>query len=509
MRKKSRFKTYDVICPICNLQLTGYSRTLGLHAKQHNLSSEEFYVMLFCNNIRPKCSCKNNCESYTSWSGWNDGFGKLAYRHTTNEIIQKIVKSRLQTIQSPDWKHWSTKEQNVEIVKKASQKRSVTMKNKIETGEVVMWMSTDKSEEIRKSISQTRKKNYCAKKHPLRMSYDVFIKRLNLVIQDKFEIVSGVDLFDDRHNNIDHQITLKCKTCAYEHKSSVYNLIRYDDNQLRCKNCGFDSTPSRSQIEIFNYVKSLNVPVLLNNRTLISPLEIDVLVPDQLAIEFDGLYWHSELFSSKNDKENKRKNCLQQQVQFLSFFEDEWENKIDICKSMILHRLKKSVKIGARKCNIVVLDNDEKKEFFSNNHLDGDAESIISFGLTYKNEIVAAVSLRKSFSEHGNLIEIARFATKQFICVTGGLSKLMTFVKMWAKMHEYTQIITCVDARIGSGLSYMKIGFKQLDDTDVKFWLTDKNQRFSHQQITQQNEITERKMYKIYGCVKHKFIIDV
>jgi hypothetical protein len=50
---------------------------------------------------------------------------------------------------------------------------------------------------------------------------------------------------------------------------------------------------------------------------------------------------------------------------------------------------------------------------------------------------------------------------------------------------------------------------KGKEDTDVKFWLTDKNQRFSHQQITQQNEITERKMYKIYGCVKHQFIIDV
>ena len=514
--KKYDLKTFDVVCPMCNLHITGYSRALGLHAKQHNISSDEFYVMLFCNGVRPKCLCKDECQNHTRWLGWNVGFESCVKGHFSDERIQKMAKSRSLTVQHPDWKHWSTRDNAKEIIKKSAEKRSLTMKKKISSGEHIMWMSSDKSKEIREKILQTRKKNYSAKDNPLRMTYNTFIERLNLVIQDKFEIIDGLQNFNDRNTNFEHKIIVKCKTCSYEHKSSAYNLIRRGNNQLRCKNCGYDSTPSKSQLEILEYVKSLEVDVLLNNRTLIAPLEIDVLIPGQLAIEFDGLYWHSELFASKFDKEIKRKKCLEQNIQYLSFFEDEWEHKTNICKSMISYRLKKNLnKVGARNCNIVTLDKVERKKFFSNSHLDGDVKSIISFGLMYDDEIVAAISLRKPLGNHGNAIEVARFATKPFVSVAGGLARLIAVTKEWAKLNNYEKIITYVDARVGSGTSYVLAGFRHLDDTTIRFWWTDKTQRFSRQKIKAQNGISEREisliagMYKIYGCVNHKFIIDL
>ena len=54
--------------------------------------------------------------------------------------------------------------------------------------------------------------------------------------------------------------------------------------------------------EIINFIKSIyDGEIIENNRHIISPMELDIYIPQKnLAIEFNGLYWHSELFRDKN-----------------------------------------------------------------------------------------------------------------------------------------------------------------------------------------------------------------
>ena len=65
-------------------------------------------------------------------------------------------------------------------------------------------------------------------------------------------------------------------------------------------------TVSYSEKELSDFVKSLGVEIIENDRNIISPKELDIYIPSKkLAIEFDGLYYHSELFVNKNYHLNK------------------------------------------------------------------------------------------------------------------------------------------------------------------------------------------------------------
>lgn len=56
----------------------------------------------------------------------------------------------------------------------------------------------------------------------------------------------------------------------------------------------FHITNRNGEKELGDWVESLGLTIERNNRKLIRPYELDVYVPElQLAIEFNGSYWHS------------------------------------------------------------------------------------------------------------------------------------------------------------------------------------------------------------------------
>lgn len=43
------------------------------------------------------------------------------------------------------------------------------------------------------------------------------------------------------------------------------------------------------------FITELNIEIKTNDRTVLKPFELDIYIQSRkLAIEFDGLYWHSE-----------------------------------------------------------------------------------------------------------------------------------------------------------------------------------------------------------------------
>jgi len=109
-------------------------------------------------------------------------------------------------------------------------------------------------------------------------------------------------------------------------------------NKVMCTKCNPPILNKSSiQFEITNFIKdNYNENILSNNRNIIHPHEIDIYLPDyKLAIEFDGLYWHSKY--NKNYHLNKTELCQKRGVQLLHIFENEWLDPIkqDIWKSII------------------------------------------------------------------------------------------------------------------------------------------------------------------------------
>jgi len=59
---------------------------------------------------------------------------------------------------------------------------------------------------------------------------------------------------------------------------------------------------------------------ILNNKNK----EVGIYLPEyKIGIEFNGLYWHSELYKEKNYHLNKTEECEKQGVELIHIFEDE------------------------------------------------------------------------------------------------------------------------------------------------------------------------------------------
>src|SRR5690606_22681102 len=143
-----------------------------------------------------------------------------------------------------------------------------------------------------------------------------------------------------------------------------------------------------------------------------------------LGVECNGLYWHSDAIQVDNHyHEKKRLACAEHGIALFHIFEDEWRDKKDIIQSMLLHKLGQSRSIGARKCHIVVVDQQVRKHFFNSNHIDGDVKAQFSFGLVDNDGLVCVASFRKAFLNKDNSsLELARFASKLGVHIVGGLS---------------------------------------------------------------------------------------
>lgn len=242
-----------------------------------------------------------------------------------------------------------------------------------------------------------------------------------------------------------------------------------------CPKCGHRT--SKTQLEIAEYVKSIiqDSVVINDTNTIKSPkgrsLELDIFIPSRMvAIEFNGLIWHSS-WSSKNKANthlNKAMACRAAGVSLLAVFEDEWKNKQELIKAMIRHRLGiYHRKIRASKLQVVHFSkNKDFSWFFERNHIDGHARGKFAIGLLHDNQLVSCMSFRVNFNGE---MEICRFASDYDFHVYGAASKLLGEFR---KLHT-NPLVTFSNNRIGKGDVYLKLGFQLIQENNPSYWYTD------------------------------------
>ena len=280
---------------------------------------------------------------------------------------------------------------------------------------------------------------------------------------------------------------------------------------------------SRAELKIKEFVDSLGLKCskeLLKNIGIStkSRMDVDLYIPEKkVAIEYNGLVWHSTRFNKDKKKAMRKfKLCQQAGIKLITIFEDEWLNKPDIIKSIIQHKLGLTEnRYYARKLVIKKVDKNEECDFFNKNHIAGHTRSKIAFGLYQDNELLCCVSLRKPYTKkHKDYIEIARFASKLDSVVVGGFQKLLKEVEFWAKDNNYKGILTYADCRFGDGNVYRKSGFDTDEKIKENFYYCKKQireGRFKHKKIndikyineygkTEEAQNASRGWYRIYGC---------
>lgn len=230
-----------------------------------------------------------------------------------------------------------------------------------------------------------------------------------------------------------------------------------------CRQCFKDD--SKIETTINDFLEELNVTYLRRDRKILNGKELDFYIPSKnLAIEVNGLYWHSELAGKcRNYHLNKTELTKSNGVFLIHLFEDEIYNKLDIIKSIIKSKLNVDTKsIGARKCKISEVSVKEKSEFLNKNHVQGNDRSTFRYGLYYDEELVSVMTFShlricNSSSHQEGIWELSRFANKLDHRIMGGFSKLM---HKFIKENSPTKIISYADKRISTGDVYIKNGFK-------------------------------------------------
>lgn len=206
--------------------------------------------------------------------------------------------------------------------------------------------------------------------------------------------------------------------------------------------------------EIIQFIESLGLSAVQNSRKIISPFELDIFIESHnLAIEFNGLYWHSDEFKEKRYHLDKTEMCEAKGITLLHIFENEWRDFKDKWKSVIKTKLGLNSKIHARKCKLVLIDNKTAADFCEENHLQGKHGCSFAYGLYHNDNLVQVATFGKSrFSTECDL-ELIRMCTKMGYTVVGGASKITSKVDSF---------ISYANRRWSSGNVYSTINMQQL-----------------------------------------------
>ncbi len=108
------------------------------------------------------------------------------------------------------------------------------------------------------------------------------------------------------------------------------------------------SKSSNTGIEIF--VKMIldryNIEYQTNVRNIIPPQELDIYIPSKkIAIECNGIYWHSTHKKSNDYHYNKFIKCQSKDILLITFWEDQILNKPDYIENIILKYINNEIEI--------------------------------------------------------------------------------------------------------------------------------------------------------------------
>lgn len=236
---------------------------------------------------------------------------------------------------------------------------------------------------------------------------------------------------------------------------------------------------SKYEDELCNLMEELNVEFIPNHKKF--GFDLDLYLPNNnLAIEFNGLYFHSQYAGGKTEfyHVNKTKKCEELGIHLIHIFEDEWINKREIVISRIKNQLGKTENIlYARKCEIKVIDYHIASKFLDENHIQGKTTNArVNLGLFNDDVLVSLMTFGLPRNSTGNKNklenewELQRFCNKINYSVVGGASRLLNYFE---KNYKISKITSFADRRWTSTLKdslYDELGFTLTSLGSPNYW---------------------------------------
>lgn len=518
-----------IICKICNQVFK--STITWKHLKNHNITIDEYkkkYGPVVSEEFREikskQSSGKNNPnygnrmskESKEKISKANSGKlphnkGKSLSENQKNILSKKAIERNKKWHETGNHPHVG-KKRSESTKQKIKERRSEqimlpetfvkAVNTKRANGyDLAFFKGKKHSDETKVKLSKISKKN-AAKKHE------------KSIVDTKSRLQENGYTFVSYNDNV---VLIECNTCKNKFSRTRQNICSSKIKQNMCNHC-YPPVHGSSDAEkqIAEFIKQY-YPVELNNRNIINPQEIDVYIPDlNIGIEYNGLYWHSELYTHQNYHIDKKNNALEKNINIIHVFEDEWIATPEIVKSRLLFIMGNiKNKIYARKCIIKEIDSKTANTFLKQNHIQGSGRSNTRIGLYYQNQLVSVMTfLKNDVSKNLRGWELNRFCSALNTHVIGGASKLF---KYFISNYDPDTITSFSDIRWENGKTvYEKLGFDNVHTTPPNYWYFVPNEikrthRYSLRKpsdsLMSEKDLRSQQGYlRIYDCGSRKWV---
>lgn len=263
-----------------------------------------------------------------------------------------------------------------------------------------------------------------------------------------------------------------------------------------CPKCAIGKTSSGEKA-LYDLVKSIAPDAKQSVRSVIPPQELDIVIPSRgVAIEFNGIWWHSEKYRDNKYHLVKRHETEKAGYRLISIREDLWNERRPQIENIIRNALGvNSEKVYARKCTIVSVDKESAETFLEQHHIQGFRNATHHCGLILGKQLVAVMSV--THWKKKDEWELTRYATS---CnVPGGLSRLWKYL---VNSYQISRGYSYVDRDLFTGTSYVHAGFVY-DSTTVGFRIVNGSTTESRQKWNTAPEgMTQSEWYEKEGVTR-------
>lgn len=299
-------------------------------------------------------------------------------------------------------------------------------------------------------------KYYFNGKHPLcSCGCGAKVKLLRQGKNEKGEAVFAREMLPGHCN---HQPGYRYNTPEQKETMRRAAIKRMEEGNLM-----FNPGPTGPEILLVQHLKEWGIEkIIQSEREILAGLELDIYLPDyNIAIEFNGNRFHSDLFKKKNYHLKKTEECARKGIRLIHIWECDFRKKQEIILSNLQSILNKTgVKYYARKCKVQEITASQASNFLQENHLQGSTVAKIRVGLYHEEELVSVMTFSKLRAAVGmkhkeGSYELTRFCNLKDTAVIGGASKLYTY---FLRHYTPTTVLSFANRDWSIGGVYEKLG---------------------------------------------------
>ena len=312
-------------------------------------------------------------------------------------------------------------------------------------------------------------------------SKEKFLKIFKEKLGNEYSYLSG-------YTTMSNKIKVRHNKCG---RIFWINAISLTSRYRSCTRYKTGSSDMEHQLQEF--IKSIYNGKALFNKKINNKYELDIYLPKlNLAIEFNGLYWHSDKFIDKDKHLDKLVYMNLKGIYLIQIFEDEWlYNKdfvLNLIKSYII-KDKKKIKIK----DINYMNKNNKIKLYDKNRL----IASLNYYINSKNITIRNLYFNYKYDDYVLL--------KAFIKILKSYNKNIIYK---ANLCHYNFLLDNI---------FTKNNFKKVNFIDPKFKYiatnTDNKHRFSKKKIIKykksrnDKDIKEAKVYNA-GYVVYCYKVD-